>query len=256
MCMNGESECPERYKRSTSALRQEGPLTLSSWNDTHTTTTLPNGVEIFIYADDVCLVSTDRHRSHQNMQSAIIQIENKCKDLGLKINTAKTKAMAIKHSLDPDEIELMGEPIEWVDNFVYLGVNINKQLSPRKDLKILKQKVKCRHNAMRRITSLQQGAYITPSEPSIQTIRSTVEYAAPVLTSLSSTEQKCLEVIQNNALRLITGAPMWTNLCILRHETKLQSLTYRIDQKNTSILLKTLKNEREPVTKKRDQKVH
>ncbi|XP_064079485.1 uncharacterized protein LOC135196573 [Macrobrachium nipponense] len=62
------------------------------------TTTLPNGVEIFIYADDVCLVSTDRHRSRQNMQSAIIQIENKCKDLGLKINTAKTKAMAIKQS--------------------------------------------------------------------------------------------------------------------------------------------------------------
>ncbi|XP_064111580.1 uncharacterized protein LOC135219082 [Macrobrachium nipponense] len=72
------------------------------------TTTLPNGVEIFIYADDVCLVSTDRHRSHQNMQSAIIQIENKCKDLGLKINTAKTKAMAIKHSLDPNEIPAHG----------------------------------------------------------------------------------------------------------------------------------------------------
>ncbi|XP_064079486.1 uncharacterized protein LOC135196575 [Macrobrachium nipponense] len=35
---------------------------------------LPNGVEIFIYADDVCLVSTDRHRAHQNMQIAITQI--------------------------------------------------------------------------------------------------------------------------------------------------------------------------------------
>ncbi|XP_064096330.1 uncharacterized protein LOC135208112 [Macrobrachium nipponense] len=48
------------------------------------TTTLPNGVEIFIYADDVCLVSTDRHRSHQNMQSA-------CKDLGLKITLQRQK---------------------------------------------------------------------------------------------------------------------------------------------------------------------
>ncbi|XP_064122464.1 uncharacterized protein LOC135226685 [Macrobrachium nipponense] len=221
------------------------------------TTTLPNGVEIFIYADDVCLVSTDRHRSHQNMQSAIIQIENKCTDLGLKINTAKTKAMAIKHSLDPNEIQLIGEPIEWVDNFVYLGVNINKQLSPRKELEILKQKVKCRHNATRRITSLQQGAvYHALRKFYMQSIRSTVEYAAPVLTSLSSTEQKSLEAIQNTALRLITGAPMWTNLCILRHETKLQSLTYRIDQRNTSILLKTLKNERNCPLKREIKKVH
>ncbi|XP_064111579.1 uncharacterized protein LOC135219079 [Macrobrachium nipponense] len=65
------------------------------------TTTLPKELKYSFMQMNVCLVSTDRHRSHQNMQSAIIQIENKCKDLGLKINTAKTKAMAIKHSLGP-----------------------------------------------------------------------------------------------------------------------------------------------------------
>ncbi|XP_064121780.1 uncharacterized protein LOC135226270 [Macrobrachium nipponense] len=82
---------------------------------------LPNGVEIFIYADEVCLVSTDRHRAHQNMQIAITQIENKCIVLGLKINTAKTKAMAIKYNTHLNPMQVMGEPIEWVDNFIKQG---------------------------------------------------------------------------------------------------------------------------------------
>ncbi|XP_064121648.1 uncharacterized protein LOC135226131 [Macrobrachium nipponense] len=148
---------------------------------------LPNGVEIFIYADDVCLVSTDRHRAHQNMQNAITQIENKCTVLGLKINTVKTKAMAIKHNTDLNPIQLMGEPIELVDNFMYLGVNINKQLSPCKEIETLKHKIKCRQNTMKRITSLRQGAiYHAHRTFYIQTIRSTVEYAATVLTYSSS----------------------------------------------------------------------
>ena len=45
-------------------------------------------------------------------------------------------------------------------------------------------------------------------------------------------------------MRLITGAPMWTRLSLLRAETRLPSLVHRIDQRNTAVILKTLKNDR------------
>ncbi|XP_068243803.1 uncharacterized protein [Palaemon carinicauda] len=206
----------------------------------------PEGIQIFIYADDICVVCPHIvNNKHRKMQITLDTIAASCQVFGLKINPNKTKAMAIKHSQPPPPLNLLGMPIEWVNNFTYLGVNLNFRLSPTPEITLLKHKVNSRLNALRRITSLNQGAtHHILRLFYIQAVRSLVEYAAPVLTTLSPTQEKSIEVIQNNAMRTLLGAPIWTRLSLLRAETHLLPLTDRINSRNSSIIFKTFKTNR------------
>ena len=58
-----------------------------------------------------------------------------------------------------------------------------------------------------------------------------------------------LEIIQNNAMRLMLGAPMWTRLCNLRAESNLPTLENRINVRNTCIISKAIQSERNSHTK-------
>ncbi|XP_066943544.1 uncharacterized protein [Macrobrachium rosenbergii] len=132
------------------------------------------------------------------MQEALQQIEDKCTQLGLKININKTKAMAIKHGQNPPNFQLRGDTIDWVDSYTYLGVCIANALSPEKDIHLLKAKTRIGLNALKRIIIPQEGAtYHLLRRFYSQIIRAQEEYAAPVLTSLRKDQQQRLEVIQN-----------------------------------------------------------
>ena len=78
-----------------------------------------------------------------------------------------------------------------------------------------------------------------------------IDYAAPTLTNMTQTQKASLEVIQNNAMRLMLAAPMWTRQCNLRAETNLPSLEHRIEQRNISITAKMLGSERDSQTQRR-----
>ena len=56
---------------------------------------LPRNVDIFIFADDVCVVVRGAHKA-RTMQRALNIIIEKSAELGLKTNINKTKAMMIK----------------------------------------------------------------------------------------------------------------------------------------------------------------
>ena len=200
---------------------------------------LPNCVDIFIYADDITLVSRGAHR-HSNMQKSLNLLGTKCKELGLKVNANKTKAMAIKSK--PNKTLTIGDQeIDWVNTFMYLGVCIDKKLTFQNEVKYLRERAATRLNPMKYMTSLKEGAgYNVLRTYYLATTRSIVEYAAPTLGNLTSTQYTTLEVIQNNAMRIMLGAPMWTRICNLQMETRLPSLQKRIEAKNTNIATKTL----------------
>ena len=63
------------------------------------------------------------------------------------------------------------------------------------------------------------------------------------------TQKESLEVIQNNAMRLMLGVPMWTRLCNLKAESNLPNLENRINVRNTCIISKAIQSERNSHTK-------
>ena len=92
------------------------------------------------------------------MQRALNTIASKISELGLKINSNKTKAMAIKTKTPPNLLKLTNQNIEWVTNFMYLGVYIDQNLTFQKQIKYLREKANARLAPMRYMTSLEEGA--------------------------------------------------------------------------------------------------
>ena len=212
---------------------------------------LPNGVYIFIYADDVCAVARGVNKFH-NMQTALNMIFETSSEIGLKINIQKTKAMAIRHTNTERNFKIGQQQLEWVNSFMYLGVHIDCELKFNTEIKYLRERANARLSTMKYMTSLKEGAsYRVQHAYYLACTRTLIDYAAPTLTNMTQTQKASLEVIQNNAMRLMLGAPMWTRRCNLRAETNLPSLEHRIEQRNISITAKMLGSERDSQTQRR-----
>ena len=216
------------------------PFLFNILMESFTSITLPPGVDIFIYADDICLISRGLNKIPK-LQRALNSIYSSCSQIGLKINTNKTKAMAIKTSQPGTSLTLDGQPIEWVNHFTYLGIILDQKLSFQPQVCYLRQRANARFSVMRKMTSLQQGAgsHILKTYY-MATTRSIIDYGAINLTKLSQNQINSIEVIQNNAMRIILGAPMWTRICNLQAETHLPPLKTRIQIKNCHTIIKTL----------------
>ena len=212
---------------------------------------LPNGVYIFIYADDVCAVARGVHKFH-NMQTALNMMFETSSEIGLKINIQKTKAMAIRHTNTERNFKIGQQQLEWVNSFMYLGVHIDCELKFNTEIKYLRERANARLSTMKYMTSLKEGAsYRVQHAYCLTCTRTLIDYAAPTLTNMTQTQKASLEVIQNNAMSLMLGAPMWTRQCNLRAETNLPSLEHRIEQRNISITAKMLGSERDSQTQRR-----
>ncbi|XP_076064444.1 uncharacterized protein LOC143038790 [Oratosquilla oratoria] len=204
----------------------------------------PRNVEIFIYADDIAIVSKGPN-CRTNAQKALNTIQKSCTHLGFKINVRKTKAMAIKMA-NPRPISIHQQDLEWVDDFTYLGVTVQKTLSSSLQIQRLKQMTKTKTAPMRYMQSLDAGASPLVLEHYYKyCIRPIIEYRAPVLSHLTSQQEESLEVAQNNALRLILGAPMWTRKSNLQMESGIPPLMARIQTRNCTAAAKALLSDRD-----------
>ena len=151
---------------------------------------------------------------------------DKAASLGLKINTAKTKAMAIKCKQPAHPLQVQGTDISWVRSHLYLGIWIDYHLSQQKEVTYLRERAAPRWAVMKKISSLDGGAsYQVLRLFYIQAIRSLIDFSAPALVGLTPLLTQKLEVIQNNAMRTILGAPMWTRICNLQVESHLPPLS-------------------------------
>ncbi|MEL6802231.1 MAG: reverse transcriptase domain-containing protein, partial [Bacteroidota bacterium] len=215
--------------------------------------TLPfkTGIQLFIYADDICIAARGPHK-HSYAQHALNLIANQCKTLGLKINPTKSNAMAIKCPTPVRPLTIQGQNILWTEKTTYLGIIIDSKLTFDPQLKHLRARAKTRLAPLRSMSSLRQGCHENLLKKFYTaTIRSLVDYAAPAFVNLKQTQKTYLEVAQNEAMRTILGAPMWTRICNLQMETGLPPLSARIESMNTSTTAKMMMSSRPSVTKTR-----
>ena len=66
--------------------------------------------------------------------------------------------MIIKGHIPQNNLTLFDHPIEWVSSFTYLGIVIDNKLSFDPQIRYLKHRANTRFAAMRKLTSLKQGA--------------------------------------------------------------------------------------------------
>ena len=206
---------------------------------------LPKNVKIFIFADDITVVVTGNNQL-MDAQEALNTIKRECCRLGLKINPTKTKAMAVKDVDLGGCLTLEQQTIEWVRHHQCLGIWINSKLSFQKRVEYLRERTSARLAPMKHITTLPGGAnYHVLRSFYIHAIRPIIEYSSPALANLTDTQIRSLEVAQNNALRLILGAPMWTRLCNLQMECNIPPLYSRITALNAPVIARALSQPRD-----------
>ena len=208
---------------------------------------LPPQVRIISYADDIALISTGP-RALPPLQNALNRLQYKLECLGLKISSEKSKAMAIRTTDPPQALTILQSPLQWVQTYQYLGIQLDKQLTMSAHIEYMQTAITKRLNIMRVLTSRSIGAnsnvlrkfYVT-------SIRAIIDYAAPVLIIAKSDLLLKLDKLQNVALRIILGAPQWTNIKTMQEETGLIPIQFRIIQIATSFLLNVTRH-RNPLT--------
>ena len=212
---------------------------------------LPGNAKLFIFADDITAVCTGRDKV-MTAQEVLRRIELECRRLGLKINPAKTKAMAVKNVGLGGHLTLENQRVEWVKEHMVLGIWLDSMLTFHKQVSYLRERTNARLAPMRYITGLRGGAnYNVLRTFYLHAIRPIVEYSAPALAGLSDAQIRTLEVAQNNALRLILGGPMWIRICNLQYECNIPPLYSRIMALNVCIIAKALSQQRDAPFKTR-----
>ncbi|KAK8372172.1 hypothetical protein O3P69_011867 [Scylla paramamosain] len=177
-------------------------------------------------------------------QRAITRISQECQRLGMKINAMKTKALHLGSRKTLPPLRLHDSDIAWVGSHPYLGVWMDPHLTFKSHVAATAGKAKARLNIMRAITGLKRGAnYQVLRTYYIQAVRSVIEYGAPCLSTASTTAITSLEMLQNQALRLMVGAPKWTRICTLQVETNIPPLATRLKAVSTAHLGKLLRQE-------------
>ncbi|KAG0716376.1 putative RNA-directed DNA polymerase from transposon BS [Chionoecetes opilio] len=162
-------------------------------------------------------------------QRALDLITAKCEELGLKISAQKSRAMTIKAANPACQLRVQGIGLAWTDSYLYLGVWLDRRLSFTAQLDYLRERTQARLNVMRAMTRLNAGATFSVLRLYyVQAVRSLVDYCAPVLIALSPSQQERLEVLQNNAMRTMLGAPRWSSACVMQSETRLVPLATRL----------------------------
>ena len=113
---------------------------------------LPRGVKLLGYADDFVLYQpNDSHHIHNDLAVSLRAIEEKLLDIGLQISVNKTKVAYFGRKTNPPHFDLFidNAPLEWVDEFKYLSVFIDRQLNFKRHALHLKTKARCRLDAMK-----------------------------------------------------------------------------------------------------------
>lgn len=152
------------------------------------------------YADDIVILAD----SHSAIQNAVDNIVAMSKEVGLSINTSKTKVLSALVPADQRNIiSLEGEPIEEVDSFAYLG---SKCTATGQGFSDIERRISlARHvfsSLQRNLWSRQEVSVKTKGRIYQAIIRSILLYGSETW-AMRVADQRRLEVFDNDCLRRI-----------------------------------------------------
>ena len=199
----------------------------------------PAGTQHIGYADDIVLQTTGKD-SIAGMQESLDLLTSRCEQIGFTISQSKTKAMAKTRHTPLARLQLQGQVIDWVATHRYLGVTVSRNGSSKAEVQHLRDKCRLRNRVIKALSWKGMGASGAVLLVAYKTlVRSLIDYASPVLLTISASDARLLEAIQNEALRTVLGAPRWTKTDNLRALTHMPSLYERIKSMTATFTMKT-----------------
>ena len=123
--------------------------------------------------------------------------------------------------------------LQHTDSTTYLGVTFDKRQTWRNHINSTEAKARRKLALLRKLAGTQWGAAETVlKNVYIGAIRPHLEYGSTTFTSASKSTLYMLDKVQNQAMRLITGAMKSTPIKVMEETTAISSLGYRRDMRN------------------------
>ena len=193
--------------------------------------TIPDDVELALFADDASVWSsdTDLNRANRRVQTALDKILEWSAKKKMNINVSKSEATfftpATNEAKWRPSLNVNGRDVPFNDSPKFLGVHLDRSLSFQQHVLYVTGKVSERCRILASLAGKQWGwrkenlrrVYLAAQ-------RSVLDYAAAAWQPwLSETQLNKLEVSQNKALRLVTGQYASTPTEALRLEAGIES---------------------------------
>ena len=177
--------------------------------------TLHCGVRGSLYADDLVIYHTSRRirTSSRLLQNTIQRLENWARDVGLRFSPTKSEVVhfwrdirggAIRHY---PTLKLYNNEIPTKETIKFLGVTLDRALNFESHIHSLKGETYRALNILRVISGINYGADRKTLMRLYWAIGSSkLEYGSQVYSSASLSTLKKLDPVNNEALRICTGA--------------------------------------------------
>ena len=186
------------------------------------------------YADDVTIWSSNSNinKGFAQIQKALNRCLAWCTKWGLQISPTKSKTMVFSRKYRvPDPVKLLsinGLNVPIVPTHKYLGMTLDSKLSFGSHIDDIRNRCLRRLNILRCISGQKWGAdRKTLLSLYTSLIRSILEYNAFLFDNINETRKASLEAVQNEAVRIITGAFRTSPVCSLLAEVNLPTLAHR-----------------------------
>ena len=210
---------------------------------------LPPGVKLLGYADDFVLYVPNSCHSHGRLVTALQRLSNMICNIGLKVSPTKTKALhfGTKTNLRNPNLLLGNTPLEWVDQFRYLGVVLDRKLTFNPHAKHLALKAQRRLDVMKVMASLTGVQAHILRQMYTATVRSTLEYGIQFLSGATKKTLNILTKVHLAAIRVIAGVPDGTGFDALQHELNLPPLETRAQIATAKLATRISRNPDHPL---------
>jgi len=149
------------------------------------------------FADDIALLSS----RYIDIRDKTNRLADEAARVGLKINAKKSKVMRVNAKND-QRIEINGEQVEEVEEFVYLGALLDKEGGTTKDIQHRLSKARQAFYRMRRIWGTSEIGRKTKVQLFKTIVRSVLMYGCEAW-KLTKTEAKKLDGFQYKCMKRI-----------------------------------------------------
>ncbi|KAM7284583.1 uncharacterized protein ISCGN_001677 [Ixodes scapularis] len=193
-----------------------------------------------IYADDVSLwtVRGDVPQQQRILQRGIDVVTSHLQSVGLTASPDKTTYVVIAPRRERDanisstlHLTLAGQPIRSAPEVRILGLQFHEDGTAKAWLTMVTQQCQAALNVIRRISGTRGGADEEVARRMVKTlIVSRICYGAPHY-RLTNTQWKKLEILTNNAARIVTGLPRYTPLDKLKAHAKLNTARETVEER-------------------------
>ena len=175
-------------------------LVVVDWVMRKTTSDKPRGIQWTLFsqledlnfADDLAFLSVKL----DHLQEKTDRLERYAKQTGLTINTSKTQVMSI-NTTPTAPVTVNGEPLEFVQDFTYLGSLISKDNGGQQDIKARLGKARCAFAKLQNIWKSNQYTTKTKIRLYNSNVKSTLRYGSECwrMAKIDAFHNRCLRKI-------------------------------------------------------------